>query len=95
MCSFVASGESYEAEVGHNDDLVMCLVLFSWLSSQEYFKQMTGCDIRKDLYEEKIKNLEAEMTPFGFFDDGLEEKGYVDEDGTMWNLDNRRNIDNW
>ena len=97
LCSFVVSGESYEAEVGHNDDLVMCLVLFSWLSAQEYFKQMTGCDIRKDLYEEQIKNLEEEMTPFGFFDDGLgfEEKGYVDESGTLWNMNNKENIDKW
>ena len=94
MCSFVASAESCEAEEGHNDDLVMSLVLFSWLTSQEYFKQMTGNDIRKDLYEEQIKHLEEEMTPFGFIDDGLAGIEFVDETGTMWKTEDSRNIDN-
>jgi len=94
FCSFVASAESFEAEEGHNDDLVMSLVLFSWLSSQEYFKQMTGNDIRKDLYEEQIKHLEEEMTPFGFIDDGQAEIGYVDGSGTLWKTEDARNIDN-
>ena len=94
FCSFVASAESFEAEEGHNDDLVMSLVLFSWLSSQEYFKQMTGNDIRKDLYEEQIKHLEEEMTPFGFIDDGQAEIGYVDGGGTLWKSEDARTIDN-
>lgn len=86
LCSFVAKGDSFEAEEGHHDDLVMTLVLFSWLTTHDYFKSITGSDIRKDLYESKIKLLEEEMTPFGFIETGLEENTFTDDTGTVWNL---------
>ena len=92
LCSFVASGESFEAEEGHHDDLVMTLVLFSWLTTHDYFKSATGSDIRHDLYEEKMKILEEEMTPFGFIDDGLGGTEIIDDNGTLWNVEN---IDKW
>ena len=38
LTAFSVKGNSFEAEEGYNDDLVMCLVLFAWLSNQEYFK---------------------------------------------------------
>ncbi len=86
LCSFVAKADSFEAEEGHHDDLVMTLVLFSWLTTHDYFKSITGSDIRKDLYESKIKLLEEEMTPFGFIETGLEENTFTDDRGTVWNL---------
>jgi hypothetical protein len=93
FCSFVAKGDSFEAEENHNDDLVMTLVLFSWLTTQSYFKQITGSDIRKDLYEEQMKNLEEEMTPFGFVEDGLTENTFVDGRGTAWQMGKGENLD--
>lgn len=87
FCSFVAKGDSYEAEDNHNDDLVMTLVLFAWLTTQAYFKSITGSDIRKDLYEEQMKNLEEEMTPFGFVDDGSPESTFTDGSGTAWRVE--------
>jgi len=85
LCTFVARGDSFEAEDNHNDDLVMTLVLFGWLTTQAYFKDITGSDIRKDLYEDQMKNLEEEMTPFGFVDDGSDPTGFTDGSGTAWN----------
>ena len=85
FCSFVAKGDSYEAEDNHNDDLVMTLVLFGWLTTQAYFKDITGSDIRRDLYEDQMKNLEEEMTPFGFVDDGADPNSFTDGSGTAWN----------
>ena len=93
FCSFVAKGDSFEAEENHNDDLVMTLVLFSWLTTQAYFKSITGSDIRKDLYEEQMKNLEEEMTPFGFVDDGSPESTFVDGRGTSWQMGKGENLD--
>jgi hypothetical protein len=93
FCSFVAKGDSFEAEENHNDDLVMTLVLFSWLTTQAYFKSITGSDIRKDLYEEQMKNLEEEMTPFGFVDDGSADSTFVDGRGTSWQMGRSENID--
>jgi hypothetical protein len=37
MTTFVAKSNTYKAEEGHNDDLVMGLIFFSWLTRQEYF----------------------------------------------------------
>ena len=93
FCSFVAKGDSFEAEDNHHDDLVMTLVLFGWLTTQAYFKQITGSDIRKDLYEEQMKNLEEEMTPFGFVDDGGSDGTFTDASGTSWKVNGGENLD--
>jgi hypothetical protein len=93
LTTFVAKGDSFEAEDNHHDDLAMTLVLFSWLTTQAYFKSITGSDIRKDLYEEQIKNLEEEMTPFGFVDDGDAPAAIVDNHGTVWRGGTNENID--
>ena len=93
LTTFVAKGDSFEAEDNHHDDLAMTLVLFSWLTTQAYFKSITGSDIRKDLYEEQIKNLEEEMTPFGFVDDGDAPAAIVDNRGTVWRGGTNENLD--
>ena len=93
LTTFVAKGDSFEAEDNHHDDLAMTLVLFSWLTTQSYFKSITGSDIRKDLYEEQIKNLEEEMTPFGFVDDGDAPNAIVDNHGTVWRGGTKENLD--
>lgn len=66
---FVQKGQSYEAEEGH-DDLVMCCVLFSWLTNQPYFKEITNGDIRQNLYIQNAKAIEESLTPFGLMHDG-------------------------
>lgn len=84
LVSFVAKSSSFEADTGHNDDLVMCLVLFSWLTTQNYFKDLTNMDIRKRLFDEKLRELEEEIVPFGFIDNGLDDDKEVDRDGNVW-----------
>ena len=71
LTAFVVRGQSYAAEEGYNDDLVMSLLLFAWLTGQEYFKEMTDIDIRKNLLAANEKALEEDMLPFGFFQDGF------------------------
>jgi hypothetical protein len=71
MSRFSQKGQSYEAEEGH-DDMVMCCVLFSWLTNQAYFKAITENDVRLSLYEKNVQMIEEEMIPFGIFDDGNE-----------------------
>jgi len=72
LSRFVQKGQSYEAESG-NDDLAMCCVLFGWLSSQPYFKEITDLDIRKKIYEQNEKMIEEEMLPFGIYSSGNDE----------------------
>lgn len=74
MKVFSKKGNSYEAETGKNDDLVMGLVLFSWLSTQEFFKDITEIDTIEGLKEKRDNQVEEELLPFGFtYDDIVEE----------------------
>ena len=83
LSSFISKKGSFEAEVGHHDDLVITLVLFAWASTQNYFKDMTDLNIRDQLYKEKIEKLEEDLMPFGFIDNGAEDTE-VDSEGTVW-----------
>jgi hypothetical protein len=67
LLSFVVKHNSYSADEGHTDDLVMCLVLFAWLTKQGYFKELTNIDIRKELFDGEIKKIEEDdWFSFGF-----------------------------
>jgi hypothetical protein len=88
LTTFVQKGNSFEAEDGRNDDLVMCLVMYSWLILQDYFKELTDQDIRKRIYEEQKNQVDQDMSPFGFIIDGItEEDTFVDKDGDRWFTD--------
>ena len=68
--TFIARKQSFEADEGHTDDLVMCLVLFAWLTRQDYFKEMNDTDVRTELYSDQIRKIEDDILPDGFFDNG-------------------------
>ena len=88
LTTFIEKSNSFEAEEGCNDDLAMCLVIFSWLVMQDYFKEMTDDDIRKRVYDDQRDQIEADMAPFGFISDGInEETSFVDDQGDRWNVD--------
>ena len=84
LTTFIQKHNSFEAEEGCNDDLAMCLVIYAWLVAQDYFKELTDQDVRKRLYEEQKNQIEQDMAPFGFLDDGLSDDNFVDEDGDRW-----------
>ena len=84
ISTFIQKRSSYQADEGYHDDLVMPLVLFSWLSTNPYFKDLTNINIRKELYEKQIQMIEEEITPFGIIDNGMEENVYVDASGQVW-----------
>ena len=85
---FCSERNSFEAEEGCNDDLAMCLVIFSWLVAQDYFKEMTENDVRKRIYEEQKNQIEQDMAPFGFISDGFtDETTFVDSSGDRWYAD--------
>lgn len=88
--TFVSKAQSYEAESGSHDDLVMCLVLFSWMTTQKYFKELTDMDFRRKLEDFNRDMIDEELTPFGFIDDGVNDidRTYVDGTGQVWSTDN-------
>jgi len=70
ISTFIETKGSYAADDGYNDDLVMTLVLFSWLTTNPYFKDLNNVNLRELMYQQKIEAIEQELTPFGFVDDG-------------------------
>ena len=84
LSTFVVKGSSWAADDGCNDDLVACLFLFAWAVDQQYFKELTDNDIRERMYKEQQDQLEQDMAPFGFVDNGLNdpnEQQDIDEYG--------------
>jgi hypothetical protein len=71
LSTFISKGISHEASEGYHDDLVDTLVLFSWLTTQTYFREIIDIDTRKKLYEKRLQDLEASLSPFGFIEDGI------------------------
>jgi len=73
LSTFSRKGNSYEAESGKHDDLVMCLVLFAWLSEQQYFKDYTNINTLMSLRDKNEEEMENDLAPFGFVFDGRED----------------------
>lgn len=92
LSTFSKKGNSYEAESGKHDDLVMCLVLFAWLSEQQYFKDYTNINTLMTLRDKTEEEIEQDLAPFGFVFDGREGDEYKDDeyekfvpDSWIWN----------
>ena len=92
LTTFVQKKQAWEADEGYHDDLVMCMVLFAWLVMQDYFKEMTDQDIRRRIYEEQRNQIEQDMAPFGFIDDGMGDDTFVDADGSFWYGDKQEEV---
>ena len=92
LTTFIQKKQSFEADEGFHDDLVMCMVIFAWLVQQDYFKEMTDNDIRQRIYDEQKNQIEQDMSPFGFITTGLEgDEGFV-TDGTVWYGDTQEDV---
>jgi len=86
LSTFVAKGTSFEAEEGSHDDLVMCLVLFSWSTSQNFFSELSDTNIKKHLHEEQMRQIENEMLPLPITSDNEEKPDSFVHDGAVWNI---------
>jgi hypothetical protein len=83
LTTFVSSHSSFKAEEGANDDIVMTLVMFAWMTTQQYFKEIVNHDLRKQMQLELLNQSDEEMPSFGIFDDGTN-KNYIVEGGDVW-----------
>ena len=64
LSTFSRKGKSYEAEEGKHDDLVMGLVLFAWLTDQQYFKEITDINTLARLRDRSEQQADDELAPF-------------------------------
>ena len=81
ISTFEARGQSYEASNGNHDDLMMNLVMFGYFVSTQYFADMTNIDIKKMLFDQKMREIEDDIVPFGFIDDGSEYIANIETNG--------------
>ncbi len=96
LATFSKKAKSYEAETGKHDDLVMCLVLFAWLTTDGYFKSLTDIDIMHSLREMNDEQIYNELTPFGIITSyGEYESESVNINGTDYNIYVNGDINEW
>lgn len=72
ISTFEAKGQSYEASDGNHDDLMMNLVMFGYFVSTQFFADMTDINLKQMLFDNKMREIEEDIVPFGFIDDGSE-----------------------
>ena len=86
LSTFSKHNNTYQAEQGCHDDLVMCLVLFGWLTEQKFFKEITEINTLIQLRELSSQQIEQDMVPFGFIDDGNQQASdyYEPNDRDNW-----------
>ena len=72
LTTFVQQKNTFKAEEGANDDTVMTLVMFSWLTTQQYFKEIVNHDIRKQIQLENMNQIDDDVLPAPIIEDGLE-----------------------
>lgn len=70
ISTFVARGQSYEASEGNHDDLMMNLVMFGYFVATQFFADMTDINLKQMMFEQKMREIEEDVVPFGFIDDG-------------------------
>lgn len=87
LSTFIEKNGSFAADIGYTDDLVMTLVLFGWVTSNQYFKELTNVDIRAKLYEQQMTQIADELTPFGIVDNGLDTEETFVEKNIVWSTD--------
>lgn len=85
LSTFINKGNSYEADEGYHDDLVMCLVLFSWITNQQFFSDINNTNIREKLYKDQLKQIEENLLPLPISSNEYNE-GRIIEDGAVWDV---------
>ena len=85
ISTFSAKGNSWEASDGNHDDLVMNFVLFGYFVGTLHFNEITDIEIKDLLFSQRMEEIENDVLPFGFIDDGRDEIT-VDHDAGRWHV---------
>lgn len=70
ISTFIAKGVSYEASDNNHDDLMMNLVMFGYFATGTYFNDITDINMKEMLFNQKMQEIDDDLVPFGFHDDG-------------------------
>jgi hypothetical protein len=86
ISTFEARGQSYEASDGNHDDLMMNLVMFGYFVSTQYFADMTDINLKDMLFKQRMKEIDDDMVPFGFIDDGTDAINQIENSEDPWKI---------
>ena len=92
ISTFVAKGQSYEASDGNHDDLMMNLVMFGYFTSTQYFGDMTNINLKSMLFDQRMKEIEDDIVPFGFIDDGSDAIDKLERNDNDWAIEYDPNL---
>mgnify|MGYP000232762713 FL=1 len=70
ISTFVSRGTSFEASDGNHDDLMMNLVMFGYFVGTQSFGNVADVNIKQMLFDQRMKEIEDDIPPFGIIDDG-------------------------
>lgn len=87
ISTFVSRGVSYEASKGNHDDLVMNFVMLGYFCSTQYFSDMTDINLKDMMFKQKMKEIEDDLPPFGFIDDGLDQYEHKEDNNSGWAIE--------
>jgi hypothetical protein len=85
LSTFINKRNSYEADDGSHDDLVMCLVLFSWMTNQPFFADLCNVNIKEKLYRDQMSQIEDDMLPPPLSGADFDDERLI-EDGAVWDV---------
>jgi hypothetical protein len=91
ISTFIAKGQSYEASDGNHDDLMMNLVMFGYFSLSSQFGEITDINLKEMMYKNRMQEIDNDMVPFGFVDDGLEEVERTVDPREPWAIEHNFN----
>ena len=92
ISTFEARGQSYEASDGNHDDLMMNLVMFGYFASTQYFGDMTNIDLKQMLFDQRMKEIEDDVVPFGFIDDASDHIQQIEHQESPWAVEYDPNL---
>ena len=84
---FEARGNSFEASNGNHDDLVMNFILFGYFVGTNFFNELTNISLKDILYQKKIQEIEDNIVPFGFIDNGSNNVHNIERTPDGWLYD--------
>lgn len=73
LSSFIKVNKSYQAEKNKHDDTITPLIQFAWVTTQDFFEELSSIGMRQLVDEKKRESDESSHTIFGFYDDGITE----------------------
>lgn len=84
---FEARGNSFEASNGNHDDLVMNFIMFGYFVGTNFFNELTNISLKDILYQKKIQEIEDNIVPFGFIDNGSNNVHNIERTPDGWLYD--------